>query len=242
MNISALVKSQQDGEDIGDTVYGVVVDKLIDNTLKDISEIGLIASLEDDGKSISLDVIDTVLAYVSVGVNVILEVPYDLDIPAQDIIILALNCGIDISVLPPSDAGFESWKEYSDILIKYTDIWLNQKNSKKMVYPSSGFLQYMVGEVFGYKPNSISSDDYFITNFVKRIDLCIMDEIKEELRKTIYNAFEGENNFEIFAHSLADALAEKIKEESLLAQENYLDSQHDDNQLKDDAVKKEIQE
>lgn len=226
MNISKLTQDQKDGVDIGKAVYGVIIDKLVDDTLNDIEEIGIIASLEDDGTSLSLDVLDTVLSYVAVGVNVILEVPYDLAIPEQDITILALNCGIDISILSPESKDKAEWDKYVDVLSTYTTLWLNQKNSKKMVYPVSGFLQYMIGEVFSYKPDFISNDPYLISNFVDKFDLETMDSTKEKLRVVIYESFGSKDKFEVFAHSLASALAKNIVSESQVVLEDSISEEN----------------
>lgn len=214
MKISELNKEIKLGKEVT-CAYGIIVDELTSDVFTSIREIGIVAELEEGENTLSLDVIDTVLSYVAVNSKVILEIPFSLPIPPIDIIILSLNCGIDISVIAPGkDASDEEWEQYQKTLCEYTSLWMSKKNSKNMVYPSSGFLQYMISEVFGFQPDTISSESYMVEHFVDQFPLDKMDKIKDELRVIIHNHFGGQHEFKVFAHSLAKAVATNISSKS----------------------------
>jgi hypothetical protein len=189
--------------------YGITVDEFVVNLPYHMEEIGLLASKEDNGE-LSFDLLDVALALIANGVDVVIEVPYDFDMPAKDLLIVALNCGISISILAPNNGSESDYDKYSDILCEYTSLWLSQPNAVKMLYPSSGYLQYMINEVFNFKTPDISKDKYIIENFVKDIDIKIMDKMKDKLKLTIFEVFGGKDDFEVFAHSIANSLSETL--------------------------------
>lgn len=188
--------------------HGIIVDDAPDSFALDLQEIGIIADLEDGG--LSFDVIDTCIGYIANNIKVVLELPFEHDYPASSLIIEAMSTQFDISILPPyaDKLDMDSWSKYKTKLLEFTKAWLSQPNNRQMVYPVSGFLGYMVGEVFGYKPDHISSDPYIKSVFVDNIPLEIMDDIKDEIRIVIYDAFDGKEGFELYAHSLASGVLE----------------------------------
>jgi hypothetical protein len=194
-------------------VHGIIVDEFVVELPYHLKEIGLIAQKEDDG-TLCFDLLDVALAFIANGVEVVLEVPFGFNMPEKDVLIIALNCGMSVSVMAPLTNNADNYAMYTEILCKYTDLWLRQPNATKMLFPSSGYLQYMVNEVFKFKTPDISRDDYIIEHFVDNMDISLMDEIKVELRKTIFNVFEGEDAFETFAHSLASSLSSTLISEN----------------------------
>lgn len=189
--------------------YGISVDEFVVQLPYHFKEIGLIATKEEDG-TLSFDLLDVALAFIANGVEVVLEVPFGFDMPEKDVLIIALNCGMAVSVMAPSTKNANDYSRYSKTLCKYTELWLKQPNATKMLYPSSGYLQYMVNEVFNFKTPEISRDKYIIDHFVTNMNLDTMDKVKDELRETIFNVFEGKDGFETFVHSLASSLSSTL--------------------------------
>jgi len=209
MKISHLVKMEP--EKITAFMHGIEIDEYVDTVIPGIKEIGIVAAKEGD--SLSFDVIDTALMYVTSGVDVVLEIPFSIEFEPKAMIVTAMNCGIALSIMPPVDViTKDDWAKYGKKLSEYTYAWLNQSNAQTMLYPSVGFFQYMIGEVFGYKQEYITQDDYIQEQFVDNMPQDIMDEIKSELREVIYSAFEGKEKFEVFANSLGFATINRLKE------------------------------
>lgn len=191
------------------SAHGIIADEFIVNLPYHFNEIGLLAEKEDTGE-LSYELLDVALAFITNGVDVILEVPYDFDMPAKDILLSALNCGMSVSILAPLSDNEADYTKYTETLCQFTELWLAQTNAVKMLYPSVGFLQYMINEVFDFKTPEISTDEYIINNFVKHISVEKMDEIKDDLRLSIYKSFGGKEEFESYAHTLASSLSDTL--------------------------------
>lgn len=189
--------------------HKIEVDEFLVDIPYHFKEIGLIAQKGDDGR-LSMDLMDVSLALMMNDVSVILEIPFDFDMPAKDIALVCATSNMSMAILPPEEKSQRNYEQYSETLCKYTEVWLSQTGAQKMLYPTTGYLQYMVNEVFGFKTPEISTDKYIIENFVEPIPLDIMDEIKLKLREVILNAFGGKAGFETFAHSLANSLSETL--------------------------------
>lgn len=192
------------------SVYGIVVDEFVVDLPYHLKEIGLIASTNADG-TLSFDVLDVALSCVAQGIDVLLEVPFGFNMPAQDVFYTAMSAGIAISLLPPKNGNNEDYLAYSETILAYAQLWLTQPNVAKMIYPISGFFQYMIGEVFGFKTPSITTDPYIQEYFVDDFSIDIMDEIKDKLRAKVYETHGGKEGFEKLAHTIAYSLADKIK-------------------------------
>lgn len=216
MNLSELLKEKNDAPF---EVFGVIVDKLFSETAKNVSKIGIVALTEGDAgdnySSVSLDVLDTVIAYISSGVDVILEVPFESNLAPNDTLILAMNCGMDISILPPVVVNKESLLGYANLLCKYAQCWLNQPNCDSQILPVSGYFQYLVASVFGFTPSVISDDRYTIDNFNSKMTVEEMDFVKDILRAKIYEIAGGEYEFEVFAHTMYKATANCLVNEAM---------------------------
>ena len=204
--------------------HGIVIDEVPEQFVQDenFKEIGIVARLDNGAND--FDVIDACIGYISNDVKVILEVPFDQDFNEDTLISEAMVTGYDLSIHPPYDFGSEEgmtedeiraaeaeiWEKYKQKLVNYTKAWLSYPNMTSSLYPVSGFLGYMVSEVFGYKPNSITEDPYIQNVYVNNIPADVMDDIKDELRIVIYEAFGGKEKFEVYAHSLASAVVDSF--------------------------------
>lgn len=188
------------------SAYGVVIDEAVLNFRYDLTEIGIVAQF--DNGSLSWDIIDACIGYSANNVQVILEIPFGSEYPEKNMVVEAMSADLYLSILPPTHAGVsdEDWDKYSDSLLRYTHEWLSQKNSRSVMYPVAGYLGYMVAEVFGYMPGSISDDPYIVNSFVDPIPVDIMDNIKFKLRNVIIESFGGEDGLKIYAHTLMSSL------------------------------------
>jgi len=213
MKHSELVKKENGGS----FSHGVEIDSAPESFALWLSEIGIVSKLTDNGND--FDVIDACIGYIANNIKVILEVPFDQDFDEKSLFLEAMVTRYDLSIMPPFLASYgeitkekerELWDKYEDKLSKYLKLWLETPNNQQSIYPVSGFLGYMVTEVFGYKPKSITEDSYIESLYVKNIPLPIMDEIKDKLRLVIYDSFGGKEHFESYAHSLAKAILDEL--------------------------------
>ena len=193
-------------------ISSVEVDDVVVNVCTHLNEIGILAKADDDDKSrISLEVMDAVLTYTAHSIKVVLEVPYSLDLDHEALVPIAMNCDADLSILPPdiepcSEDFQMHWERYTEKLVAYTETWLNQKNARCALWPAGGFLQYMIGEVFGHRPDTMATDQYMIQTFVSDFPVESVDYCKDKLRDVIHKHFDGEKGFEVFCHTLASSL------------------------------------
>ncbi|WP_137297120.1 hypothetical protein [Psychromonas sp. SP041] len=195
------------------SIYDVDITKEVIEIRHGMYEIGIRSKI--DQGSVDLDLFDAMISYISSNTKVILEVDFKHDFVATDLVIEAQSTEYDISILPPEFTGEvppeeweEAWKLYSDKLCQYARAWLRQTNTSQQLYPVAGYVGYMVSEVFGHKPKTISEDPYIKSRFVDPIPLDIMDKIKDDLRIVIFEEFGGQDEFVIYANSLAITSAE----------------------------------
>lgn len=191
-------------------IYGVEIDGYASFPIKNLKEIGILLKL--DNNEIDFDVLDACIMYLSLNVKVILEVPYEIDYDLNKLVLESIATGFDISLLPPKVKNKDNWEKYKERLTLATKLWIEQPVSQQMVYPCSGYLAYVITEVFGYKPDTITNDPYIYDNFVKAMPLDIMDNIKDGLKTVIYSSFGGKDKLEAFAHSTIYAVLNEYKD------------------------------
>lgn len=192
-------------EKVDKTVYGVEVDDYCVSRQFGVEEIGLVVEADENGV-INEDVIDVATDYVDAGCKVLLEVHADCPVNSSYMYMMASNIGATISVLPPKNANDHEISLYADRLCEYAKEWINDGESHLMLEPVSGYFQYLINQAYGYQPEFIAIDEYMKTEFVKPLKVEDMDFIKDQLRETIFAAFDGESEFKKWAHSLGKAL------------------------------------
>ena len=182
-----------------------------------IQEISFWAELDDDPQvGLSMDFIDTVLAYVPISKHVIIEIPFDMDFPAETAVAMANNFGTDLSVLPPlvddgEEVPEEMWERYAARLEEYTVAWLSKPNCSIEILPVVGYFQYLIQQaVSAYAPEQLSADPYMQGLYVKRIPTAQSDAFKDRLRVKIYDAFGGEQGFKQFAHTVCAGVRSRL--------------------------------
>lgn len=86
-----------------DEAYGVVVDSPDFFPRQGIRRITFVARADQDG--IDQDILDTIIAYKTAGIDVGLEVPFGLPVDASSLLDVAMPLNIDLRLLPPDDAS-----------------------------------------------------------------------------------------------------------------------------------------
>ena len=147
---------------------------------------------------------------MSTGVDVILEVEFESKLSPNDTVILAMNCGIDLSILPPVEINDQSLSDYAKVLCDYATALLSQPNCDIQIYPVAGYFQYLIASVFGFVPSTISDDQYTSEKYTSKMSIEQMDSVKDILKSHMYSIAGGEDKFEIFAHTIYKAVTESM--------------------------------
>lgn len=203
------------GAMLPDRVYRVGINEDFPSvTARGLKEIGILAteSAEMPG-TLSLEVIDAILAYSRAGVDTLLEIEPGSNLNPNDLLVLSQNCSFNISLLPPCKerASEEDWSQYAKYLCDFARAFIGVKNADYSVYPVSNFIHYMIMDEFGNPPSEVATDSYVIENFVDALGEEKMDAIKAQLMTAIHEGFGGKEQFSVFCHSLAHATALELE-------------------------------
>lgn len=216
MKLTELVSLNEETLKDKKTIYGIEVNEYVPDVIWHLEEIGLLLQYNEDNTYLHDDLLDVILDYKNAKTSVLLEVPFS---PEHNLKTLNHACKVshvDLSFLPPQgdEITDETWDIYKQQLVTATELWLENTNSKYVLFPCSGYFHYMIREYFDGKPKSISDDPYIVENFVDPIEMSIMDEIKDALRVVFIEHIGGEEEFEIYANSMAMTIGDKIVEMS----------------------------
>ncbi len=168
-----------------------------------IKTAGLLVRMEDD--ELDMLVMDVGISYGLAGVDVILEVPFDLKIEGLDakyLMGMAANAGFSISVLPPAEDTDENREIYKKSLGCFAGAYLGQSNFNGFVYPVSSFLEYLHSECITDVSDYKATDPYMIEAFVDCTTKDFSDDFKVSLREDIYEAFGGKDGFESYSNEV----------------------------------------
>jgi len=208
MLLSELVSLDEDTQ-MG-LYYGIGVDGYFQDMPSFVKEIGLMV-YEDEG-TISLDLLDVLLACESSGIKTTLEVPADFSGNLEELILTASNCGSQVSLLTPENQLPESMDKYGERLKSVAKRWVSDTSSPKFIYPISSYFIYLVGEAVGYKPEEMTTDEYTKDIFVDGFSsIEEMDKIKDSIKEGILEGLGGENALLEFSHTLAQSLFDNTK-------------------------------
>ena len=222
MNLKELHKLSEE-EVKGKSFYGIIVDEYTMESQKSLSEIGFIVQYNEDKTYVSDDLIDVILNYKNTDVNIVLEVPFDMETDVNVIHHMVRSVQADLSLLPPNSdlKSSESLSKYEEQLLEITNLWLEQTNVSYMLYPSSGYFHYMIREYFNGKTESISNEPYMVDNFVDTLSVEEMDSIKDNLKHVFYDHLGGKEGFAVYANSIASGLAEHVEEMAVEVIEHF---------------------
>lgn len=199
--------------------YGVKVDGYTSDTNSNLKEVGILAACdEDDPNSLSLDVIDCILAYSTFDASVILEVPDEIDLEASSLVIMAGTTRFDLSVLPPEslkeDLGKNNQADTDRYIQKVTDFcrpWLSNPASVTSIYPFVGYFSYLIASELGHRPEKLTTDDYMDIRFVQGLSPSVSEYVKAKLTSFIHEEMGGEEEFRKYAHTLGAVLYRQVE-------------------------------
>lgn len=189
--------------------YGLIVDEPSFDLPDGTTEVSFVYQFGDDGK-ISVDLLDTMIAYKLYGAKIILEIPFEAKVVPPEIVVTAANLEISLSLLPPASTESEDWDRYSTLLVEYANLWFKIPSTHLEVQPVTAFFQYLAQCELGYVQQQVSSDDYLEATFTSKFSLEQLDASKQYLQSEIYRYFGGREKFAEFVSSHVVALTRPL--------------------------------
>jgi hypothetical protein len=182
-------------EKVAPAYYGVEVDCLETMPPVGLKEIGLLYAVDETGE-MDMDLMDVVLSYVRSGVEVILEIPAEIEVLDPEVMVTMMeNLECSIALLPPQVISPETRNAYVARVIAFTIAYLAEERLSRFVYPVSSFIQYMFMEVLSNVSSFKPDDEYIVSRFMSKMPEDFVDEFKGGVRRTVYEVFGGETQF-----------------------------------------------
>ncbi|MFK4132055.1 hypothetical protein ACI2KR_07130 [Pseudomonas luteola] len=213
MKYSELVTKTE--EEIGRTAYGIIVDELIlDKKPSFLYRLGFeldsLDVMKQDNHALTV-----MITYMTTGEyrrEIIAEIPFHLDLQT-DMLLMLSGCKASISLLPPRSNDDSEWVAYTEKLKSVFEQWLGNSNINRLVYPLVGYFEYLVHEVNGYQPESITKDEYMLKRFVDEFDIDRMDQVKDDLKDFVHEYFGGRQGFKDFVTTVAISAQKSAEKE-----------------------------
>jgi hypothetical protein len=221
MKFNELIKLKKEDLD-GKSFYRIEVDNYVslENQIDGVEEIGFLVKYNADNSYLDDDLIDIIIMLGNKDIRVLLEVPFSNNINIDIIHHLARSTRVNVSYLPPPvDSPKEIFQVFKDKIVKATELWLEQQNDDYVLFPSSGYFEYMIRRQFNGTSEAISTEKYAIENFVETMNIEDMDEIKSGIEAVFLEHLGGQEGFEIYANSIAAALINNVED----AAKNFID-------------------
>jgi hypothetical protein len=213
MKFNELIKLNKKELD-GKRFYQVEVDSYVsvERQIDGVEEIGFLVKYNEDKSYLDDDLIDVIIMLASKDIRVLLEVPFSDNINVDIIHHLARSTRVNVSYLPPSiESPKETFQCFKKVLLKATELWLEQQGSDYILFPSAGYFEYMIRRHFNGVSEAISTEKYAIENFVETMSLEDMDDIKAALEIVFLDHLGGQEGFEVYANSTAAALINNVE-------------------------------
>ncbi|MEE8057997.1 MAG: hypothetical protein V3T17_09190 [Pseudomonadales bacterium] len=200
--------------------YDIVINELLLNIPLDAKSFGLRAISEPDNKEeLAQLVYQSLICCVTTLNDVSIVVPFDSQIDKQSIFNFAEGSSIDIVISLPEDPNKEgAFDAYCNLLKAYTELWAKNQSSIQL-YPTTGYIQYLMGKMVGYTATTITNDDFMQSEFTDSLSIDQMNKIKWMLDEVIEKHL-GED-----IRSLMGLTVQAIKdkrEEAYLSSHQYL--------------------
>ena len=185
--------------------------------------IGLVLVLDSEN-SIDTDLIDVIINYKLTNLDVILEVPSDLIskgfVKSKELIQLATNLDVSLSILPPGHPLVDSCvtdSDYVSIISDFTDLMIEKTNFDKLVVPIANFMEYlMIEKILGENSTVVKNfkptDSYIVDNFSSVLSVEASDAFKSVVRNKLYDFYDGKENFDIIAETIFQSIQNKTEE------------------------------
>lgn len=207
--------------------YGIHIDKTEDLTVVDtVKEMGIIVTLDSD-EQVSESVLDVAITYKLAKVKILLEIPFSLVKGKSEtfnydyFVSFANNLDVSLSFLPPKfDANNKEnslleFQEYKYAINKLALSYFKMTNFSQNLMPLTNYIEYLFVHILDSEKPFVVKDPYVLKYFANELSQEQIDELKEELKLTIYNAFDGQSNFEETAKALMKAVYDTTKDISV---------------------------
>lgn len=212
-------------EGLAPHVFGVDVDVFDPLPIKGVKSIGFIAKVE--GGQFDFDLMDTMIQYRQIHCPIFLEVPFDFEMTAKDVLIVAHSVESHVIVTPPATGAASDWAKWSSYVEEFLSALLDLPQFGQEVLPVTSYIQYMSMSVMGYQPATLTDNSMMHEYFEKDMDVPTMDALKERMHAAVLGYYGGKEEFEVMVHSTLSALHENLKtmgEEALTRIQEALDN------------------
>ena len=183
-------------------IFGIEVDCECLHAPADVEQAGFLYQGGKDGLSNNL--MDAIISYGLAGISVIVEVEYDADVNAKNLMMLAANAGFSISLIPPqNEDNVEKWGE---LCARFANEFLATPNFFSHIYPVQGYFTYLISEKLGALTALTPSDEYVLARFTNATPESWSDSAKLAMRQGFLAACGGEEGLERLASTLVSAI------------------------------------
>ncbi len=222
-----IAKQKENGQPVTE-VYGVEVDDYVHEIPEGLTEIGLIAKMNEEGDDLDDDLADVMTRYYKdANLRVILEIPFRLEHEVDEIVTNMQLLNYDVAILLPEGEKMhdeEAWNSFYRVSKEYLECLFKNPKVKNQIYPVTSYFQYLIMEFNNYIPETLATDNYINSRYVEGVNIELMDKMKDKLRVDIHKQLEPMGGFDSYARSLnvamAKVIANKAKEQIKLAEES----------------------
>lgn len=192
--------------------FGVIVD--VDNVVppENIKKIGFVCSLKDG--EIPENLLDIAISYKLVGIDVVLEIPYDNDIvDYRHFMMTIASLGVSVIFLPPSVDDETIFLNWVNNICNVIPVFLKQQNFTKVILPITSFIEYLYIEIINPElASKFSPIDPDIINLYQNV--MTPDRIsflKDKMREVIYEEYGDKENFEKVSKAIFSSIYNQVK-------------------------------
>ncbi len=152
---------------------------------------------------INPDIIDVALSYSIAGIEVVLEIPFEIRVnfEKKQLASIVSNGGWSLSLLPPIKHSKALTGEYCKEVIEWYKLWRKptMRNFEKTIYPVTPYCEYLAidylidknkealtdDDVQALRGLSANPSDPYILHFIDNIQISIVTEFKQKLEDFI---------------------------------------------------------
>ena len=210
MKISEL-KNQPDAS----IAWGIEIDEEMFDPPANIRTVGLLweGNSPDAPRDITDRLIDTVIAFSLSGAEVILEVRPEDEVDHAYLLTLAGNAGFSVSAVPPSsEDGVEAWCRQC---AGFAEALLTTPNFAKSLFPVSGYVSYLVLEIFSGADAMTPNDPYVVGRFTGATPTEWSDRAKAAMRARMTEMLGGEDGLEEYLAAILRAIRTETRKQCL---------------------------
>lgn len=166
---------------------------------------------EDKPQEISEQLIDTIVCFTLADVEVIVEIRPTDDVDFETLLIHSENAGFSISLAPPeSEDDLSRWFTQGR---RATRAFLASSDFSNHLYPLTGYITYLILELFTGIDTLDPNDDYVRDRFVTPVPEEWSNRLKAELRAEMISILGSEEALRQYFGALVKALTEAARKQ-----------------------------